>query len=156
MIAVERVRADDPRVVPVIETHVRLMDATTADPDACHRLELGALLADHITFFAALEADAVVGIGAYSHNADADGVWGEVKSMHVVADARGRGVSRLILDAIEGAARARGADVLRLETGYDFAAAIGLYTSAGFVPCGAFGGYPDHPLSRFFEKPLTA
>lgn len=154
MIVVRPTRPDDPRVVPVIETHVRLMDASTDDPEACHRLDLSGLLAPHITFFGAFdEGDATagaIGIGAYAHFGD----WGEVKSMHVLSAHRGRGVSRTILDTIEETARRRGAGVLRLETGAGFDAAIGLYRSAGFVPCGPFGGYPDHPTSRFFEKPL--
>lgn len=159
MIVVAAVRPDDPRVVPVIEAHVGLMDASTADPDACHRLDLTGLLARHITFFAAFDdalADGApaVGIGAYAHFSGDDGEWGEVKSMHVLATHRGQGISRLVLDAIEAAAREHRADVLRLETGADFAAAIGLYESVGFTPCGPFGGYPDHPFSRFYEKRL--
>lgn len=158
MITVGRVRADDPRVVPVIETHVATMDALTPDPDACHRLDLSGLLADHITFFAAFDGEEVVGIGAYAHCpavGDAPGeVWGEVKSMHVLAAHRGRGIATLVLDTIEATARRHGAQVLRLETSVDFDAAIGLYTRAGFVPRGPFGDYPDHPLSRFFEKQL--
>lgn len=155
MISVVRVRADDPRVVPVIETHVRLMDDSTADPDACHRLDLSGLLAPHITFFGAFDAAVTVGIGAYAHYCDGEGDWGEVKSMHVLAGRRGEGISRLLLDAIEAAARESGATTLRLETGAGFTAAIGLYTATGFRPCAAFGGYPDHSLSRFFEKPLA-
>lgn len=154
MIVVAEVRADDPRVVPVIEAHVRLMDETTADPTACHRLDLSGLLAPHVTFFGAFDGAATVGIGAYAHVADAAGAWGEVKSMHVPAEHRGKGISRLLLDTIEAEARAQGATVLRLETGADFTAAIGLYTSAGFEPCGPFGSYPEHPLSRFFAKRL--
>ena len=157
MIVVTPVRPDDPRVVPIIETHVGLMDATTADPDACHRLDLTGLLAPHITFFAACDGapdGPVLGIGGYAHFTDADGPWGEVKSMHVLAEHRGKGISKLVLDAIEATAREHGAAVLRLETGYDFTAAIALYEAAGFMPRGAFGSYPDHPLSRFYEKPL--
>lgn len=155
-VTVQPVRADDPRVVPVIEVHVGLMDATTADPDACHRLDLSGLLAPHITFFGAFDGEAAtaVGIGAYAHVADDAGDWGEVKSMHVLAEHRGKGISRRVLAAIEAAARERGAKLLRLETGADFTAAIGLYEAAGFTPCGPFGGYPDHPFSRFYEKRL--
>lgn len=150
--AIRPVPADDPAVVPIIERHVRQMDDTTADPAACHRLGLSGLLAPHITFFGAFDGERAVGIGAYAHF----GEWGEVKSMHVLAEHRGHGISRLVLDAIEATAREFGARTLRLETGADFAAAIGLYRSAGFAPCGPFGDYPDHPFSRFFEKRLDA
>ena len=153
MINIERVRADDPRVVPVIERHVRLMDDSTDDPEACHRLDLSGLLAPHITFFGGFARDAdecAVGIGAYAHFGD----WGEVKSMHVVDEYRGRGISKLVLDAIEQAAREQGASRLLLETGATFAAALALYERSGFEPCGPFGDYRDHPFSRFLQKVL--
>lgn len=153
-VAVVQVRADDPRVVPIIERHVQLMDDSTGDPDACHRLDLSGLLMPHISFFGAFADGQAVGIGAYAHFSDGEGEWGEVKSMHVLAEHRGKGWSRRLLDVIEATARDRGATSLRLETGADFAAAIGLYTAAGFVPRGPFGGYPEHPFSRFFEKLL--
>lgn len=153
MINIERVRADDPRIVPVIERHVRLMDESTDDADACHRLDLSGLLAPHITFFGGFAPDdaaRAVGIGAYAHF----GEWGEVKSMHVVDEYRGRGISKLVLDAIEQAAREQGAATLRLETGATFTAALALYERAGFEPCGPFGDYAEHPFSRFLQKAL--
>lgn len=155
MITIRKVRADDPRVVPIIEIHVATMDALTPDPGACHRLDLSGLLADHITFFGAFEDDTPVGIGAYAHfDGEGDEAWGEVKSMHVVAAHRGKGIAKLVLDAIEATARKHGATLLRLETSIDFAAAIALYERAGFAPRGPFGDYRAHPLSRFFEKRL--
>jgi putative acetyltransferase len=77
----------------------------------------------------------------------------EVKSMYVLPEARGRGVGRAVLAAIEDALRGR-VDVLRLETGTRQDAAIRLYESAGFRRHGPFGGYRDDPLSVFMEKPL--
>lgn len=163
-VRIERVPADDPRVTPVIAVHVATMDASTPDPTACHRLDLSGLLAANVVFFGAFAAsddaseadaaDTALGICAYAHFPDPAGDWGEVKSMHVLAEHRGRGIAGRILDAVEQAARENGATVLRLETGADFDAAIGLYTARGFEPTGPFGSYPDHPFSRFFEKRL--
>jgi putative acetyltransferase len=70
-----------------------------------------------------------------------------------VPQARGRGIGRAILAAIEQALCGRVA-VLRLETGVKQPAAIGLYESAGFARRGPFGSYRDDPLSIFMEKPL--
>ncbi len=92
-----------------------------------------------------------VGIGAFAYRA-AD--WGEVKSMHVLKAHRGRGITHALLEAIEGAARARGVGTLRLETSRHFTAAIALYRWWGFVECGAFGDY-DHSASLFMEKRLS-
>jgi putative acetyltransferase len=77
----------------------------------------------------------------------------EVKSMFVAPDARGRGVGRAILEAIEAAVRGR-ASALRLETGVKQLPAIRLYEAAGFLRRGPFGSYRDDPLSVFMEKVL--
>lgn len=85
-----------------------------------------------------------------------DGV-AEVKRMYVVPTARGRGVSRAVLAALEEAARERGWTTLRLETGPLQTAAVGLYASAGYRRIGAFGGYAGDPKaadSIFFERTL--
>jgi GNAT superfamily N-acetyltransferase len=86
----------------------------------------------------------------------ADGV-AEVKRMYVVPAARGRGVSRAVLGALEEAARGRGWTTLRLETGPLQPEAIGLNSSAGYRPIEAFGAYagdPDAEESLFFERAL--
>jgi GNAT superfamily N-acetyltransferase len=83
-----------------------------------------------------------------------DGV-AEVKRMYVVPAARGRGISRVVLDGLEAAARERGWTTLRLETGPRQPEAIGLYVSAGYRPIPAFGAYvgdPDAEHSLFLER----
>ena len=81
----------------------------------------------------------------------------EVKRMYVVPAARGRGMSKAVLRALEDAARSRGWTTLRLETGPLQPEAVGLYAGAGYRRIGAFGGYvgdPDAADSFFFEKRL--
>ncbi|MGY1822582.1 GNAT family N-acetyltransferase [Geodermatophilus sp. SYSU D00079] len=78
----------------------------------------------------------------------------ELKRMYVVPAARGRGVSRRLLAALEAEAGARGWRTLRLETGPRQPEAIGLYESAGYRPIDAFGGYLDAVDSLFYERVL--
>jgi GNAT superfamily N-acetyltransferase len=81
----------------------------------------------------------------------------EVKRMFVVPAARGRGLSKVVLAALEDAARERGWTTLRLETGPRQPEAIALYTGAGYDPIEAFGAYvgdPDAADSRFFGRVL--
>ena len=95
-----------------------------------------------------------VGCGALRELADDEA---EVKRMYVVPAARGRGVSRAVLTALEDAARSRGWTTLRLETGPQQPEAVGLYTGAGYRPTGAFGADVDDPDaadSLYFEKRL--
>jgi GNAT superfamily N-acetyltransferase len=58
----------------------------------------------------------------------------EVKHLYVVPAARGRGLGRLLLTALEERARALGAVTIVLDTNRSLEAAGGLYRSAGFRP----------------------
>ncbi len=61
-----------------------------------------------------------------------------------------------LLAALEKAARGRGYQAIRLETGLKQPAAISLYESAGYqrIPC--YGIFVSDPESRCFEKRLEA
>jgi putative acetyltransferase len=99
---------------------------------------------------ARIDGDAVAcgGIARY------DEATAEIRRMYVVPDARGRGLSRRVLEALEDEARALGYSLVRLETGNLQAAAIGLYVSAGFGPIPRYGPFVDDPKSVCFEKRL--
>ncbi|MFB7588339.1 GNAT family N-acetyltransferase [Streptomyces sp. NPDC056169] len=79
----------------------------------------------------------------------------ELKRMYVIPEARGLGLARRILAALESDARTAGRTRMVLETGSAQPEAIGLYTSSGYEPCAKFGHYRDYPNSRCFAKPLT-
>src|SRR5882762_4881559 len=70
---------------------------------------------------------------------------GEVKRMFVVPEARGQGISRLILQHLESAAIAMGYNRLRLETGIRQPEAIGLYESSGYYRTSLYGQYINDP-----------
>lgn len=118
--------------------------------EANHFLDLEALCADNIRFFAAREGSEVLGTGAL---AIMDG-YGEVKSMFTDAAGRGKGVAAAILRMIEDTARDGGLTLLRLETGTGLDAAHRLYQRHGFTWCGLFGDYAESPYSLFMEKTL--
>lgn len=67
----------------------------------------------------------------------------EVKHLYVVPAARGRGLGRRLLEALEAAAWDAGARVLVLDTNRSLEAAGGLYRSAGFVPVPPFNDNPN-------------
>lgn len=81
-------------------------------------------------------------------------VVGEVKRMYVCPAYRGRGLSRLILAAVEELAMRRGMRTLRLETGRFLPPALGLYTSSGYTEIPLFGQYIGRPTSICFEKSI--
>ncbi|NEC86332.1 GNAT family N-acetyltransferase [Streptomyces sp. SID12501] len=78
----------------------------------------------------------------------------ELKRMYVVAEARGLGLARRILAALEEDARAAGRTRMVLETGDRQPEAIALYTSSGYEPSAKFGYYRHYEASRCFAKSL--
>lgn len=78
----------------------------------------------------------------------------EIKRMFVRAEARGIGVGRRLLGALEDAARQRNVDRISLETGIKQPEAIGLYRASGYRDCPPFGTYRHDPLSLFMTKRL--
>jgi len=80
--------------------------------------------------------------------------YGEIKRMYVRPQFRGQGFSKLVLERLADHARARGVDLLRLETGIHQTEAIGLYERMGFYRILPFGDYKEDPNSLFFELRL--
>ncbi|WP_019066567.1 GNAT family N-acetyltransferase [Streptomyces hokutonensis] len=78
----------------------------------------------------------------------------ELKRMFVIEQARGRGLARRMLAALEENARAAGRVRMVLETGTKQPEAIALYTSSGYEPCVKFGYYRHFDDSRCFAKAL--
>lgn len=78
----------------------------------------------------------------------------EIKRMYVAPTARGRGIGRLLLSALEAEARRMTMNRLVLETGLRQREALSLYERAGFMRIPPFGEYLDSPLSVCMEKPL--
>ena len=76
----------------------------------------------------------------------------EIKRMYVVPTARGRGHARVLLGALEAAARDLGYRVARLDTGPQQPHAQAMYESAGYGPIGNFNA---NPVASFWgEKVL--
>ena len=77
----------------------------------------------------------------------------EIKRMYVVPAARRQGLARVLLRALEDAARGLGYDVVRLDTGPRQPHARGLYESEGYVSIPNFNA---NPVATFFgEKRLA-
>jgi putative acetyltransferase len=137
----------------LFERHTADMHADTP-PESIHMMDKGALAAPGIRFFVLRDGAKALAMGAYKR---IDQDHAEIKSMHVLAEARGRGLSKAMLDHLVGEARKDGFTRLSLETGIQptFIAARALYARAGFVECPPFEGYWDDPNSVFMTKVLA-
>jgi putative acetyltransferase len=147
---------DDPRkpdVTALLERHL-VFSTSQTPPEHSFALDVEGLVDPAITFFSYRDAGGqVLGVGALKLLGDGTG---ELKSMHTCAETRGKGIGRAVLRHIIDVARARGLTRLYLETGTTpgFAPARNMYASEGFVPCGAFGGYPITGDNTFFTLVL--
>lgn len=121
-------------------------------PESNHTVPAGDLAGAQVTFLVARCGAYAVGCGAVIWHGSA---YGELKRMFVADAARGMGVARALLAALEAAALKRGVMLLRLETGIHSHAALRLYRSAGFAERGPFDAYRPDPLSVFMEKRLS-
>jgi GNAT superfamily N-acetyltransferase len=77
----------------------------------------------------------------------------EIKRMFVAPEVRGRGYARVLLAALEDAARALGYEIARLDTGPRQPQAERIYRDSGYAPIGNFNA---NPVASFFgEKALS-
>lgn len=142
-----------PDLALLFDRHTADMHADTP-PESIHMMDKGALADPGIRFFVLREGGTPLAMGAFKR-IDADHA--EIKSMHVLAEARGRGLSKAMLDHLVAEARKDGFTRLSLETGVQptFVAARALYARAGFAECPPFEGYWDDPNSVFMTKILA-
>jgi GNAT superfamily N-acetyltransferase len=77
----------------------------------------------------------------------------EIKRMYVVPSARGQGVARALLGALERTAGELGYEIVRLDTGPRQPHALALYLACGYVPIADYNG---NPFASFWgEKHLA-
>lgn len=154
MMRIAVLTAPTPAFENLVVTHKVFCDST-APAESCHRLPVSALFGPDLTVWVAYEGDDLIGMGALKWLSSQHG---EIKSMHTLGTARGKGVARTIIETIMTAGREQGLTTLSLETGVHpaFSAARALYAAQGFTECGPFGDYVPDPHSTFMSTTLEA
>jgi GNAT superfamily N-acetyltransferase len=106
----------------------------------------------------AVDGDIPVGqAGLRPHGTDASGSKSlEVKKVVVGPEHRGRGASRVLMAALEDAARELGIHRLVLQTGPLQHAAISLYEKIGYVAIEPYPPYELMPGALCYEKVLRS
>ncbi len=137
----------------LFERHTADMHADTP-PESIHMMPRETLDDPAIGFFVLRDEGRPVAMGAVKRLSPSHG---EIKSMHVLSEDRGRGLSRQMLEGLIAYARAQGFARLSLETGIQptFIAARRLYERAGFIECPPFEGYDEDPNSLFMTLSLA-
>jgi putative acetyltransferase len=149
-IAPESPLAED--LLLLFERHTADMHADTP-PESIHMMPREALAIPEIDFLVVRLDGKPVAMGAMKR---LSGTEAELKSMHVLSEHRGQGLSRLLLNHLVEHARATGIKQLWLETGIQptFVSARALYARFGFAECPPFGDYKPDPNSVFMTLAL--
>lgn len=150
------IRPEPPRQ-PEVEELLHLSDlfAFALYPaESCYLLDVAELEKPGVTVFVARVDGRALGIAALVVDPGGPQSGAELKRMFVHEDARGRGLARALLSAVEAAAADAGVPELRLETGPLQHAAIALYERSGYARIPNFGPYTDDPYSVCYAKPL--
>ncbi len=148
---------DDPDsedVRELVRTHLEFARSVTP-PGHVHAMEATSLKDPAITFYSARDDGQLLGVAAL-RRLDASDI--ELKSMHTVEAARGRGVGEAIVRHLLEDAALQGYERLYLETGTmeAFAPARRLYERIGFRACAPFGDYTVNPHSTCMRITLPA
>ena len=147
-----RLESPDQPEVRALLAHLDEYLSALYPPESNHLLGIDELMQPNVRFFVARQDQRVFGCGALKLEKDGSA---EVKRMYVDPAARGLGIGKALMRAIEAEALAAAVSLLRLETGIHQPEAIGLYVSGGFQEIPAFRPYKPDPLSRFFAKEVV-
>ncbi len=139
---------------PVVQAH--FAHSEIAGPaESNHTMNAEALAGPGMRFWAMYDDGQPVGCGALKTLPDGTA---EVKSVHVLSQARGRGLARAMMEYLADLARAEGLSALVLETGAahlpEYDAARKLYEALGYSYCGPIFGYETDPNSAFMRLGL--
>lgn len=149
---IARANPADPGPTRLISLHLANSDAVEDDSN---NLTMGAdeLSATNVRFWTISQSDTLLGCAALKSLPDGSV---EVKSMHVLEQARGKGIARALLEFLISEARADGQQEMVLETGSmdAYAAARALYERAGFSYCDPIPGYNEDPNSVYMRLAL--
>lgn len=149
------IASDDPTSADIAALIAFHLGEMRRHSPACsvHAMPAERLREADVTFFALRIEGRLAGCGALK---ELDATHGELKSMRVADEFRGRGLGEALLLRLMAEATERGYIRLSLETGRPepFQAAQALYRKHGFVECPPFAGYIEDPFSMCMTRTL--
>lgn len=151
MIQIQPADLSDAQTRALVDTHIAYGNAHYA-AESNHHLTVDEHIADGVMLFTAWDGAHCLGMAGLK----LCGTWGELKSMHVLEGARGKGIGQILVEHVVGQATANGLSKICLETGSRDASAAArhLYERLGFDYCPPFGHYQPDPESVFMARPL--
>lgn len=152
MIRIAEADSTDADLLGLIATHAQYCSAHTPNGSGHAVAPIASDLTEIRYWVAYTEGLAVGCIGL----CPIDSNHAEIKTMHVLARARGQGIGISLINRLFSEALNRGFNRLSLETGLGngFAASRALYENAGFNQTEPFAGYCDDPFSFCMTRQL--
>jgi GNAT superfamily N-acetyltransferase len=148
--AIDAVSFDAPEVTALVEAQqAEMRGLYEGEADIGPTREAAMFVAPGGVFLVVRDEGRAVGCGGVCRF---DETRAELKRMYVAPEARGLGLGRKLLVALEEEARKLGYDGIVLETGDRQPEALGLYASAGYERMPCYGVYAMRALSLCFEK----
>lgn len=146
----EEVAPDDSVLHPLIASHMAHSEASSPATSR-HNLDVDAMAREAgLRAWVVFDGPQALGCAAMKPLQDGGA---EVKSVHILTQARGRGLARLLMEHVIAQACATNVTTIYLETGPErlpaYGAARGLYERLGFAYCGPFAHYTLDPNSAF-------
>ncbi|WP_436526942.1 GNAT family N-acetyltransferase [Actinoplanes sp. HUAS TT8] len=150
-IKIRSARFDEPEVVELVAENMRDLSERYGGSGDDTPIVAADFLPPDGAFLVAVQDDGVLAgsAGWRRHGSDA-----ELKRMFTRAAARGQGVARRMLAAVEESAREAGCERVILETGDRQPEAIALYESAGYERIEDFGYYKGHAGVLSYAKKI--
>ena len=153
-VRIESVAIDEPAVRELIEELDAELHDLYPEAGAVHdRLDAAEVSGGRGVLLAAVDETTGDLLGCGAVRLREPGV-AEIKRMYVRPHARGRGIGRALLGALEAEAEALFAGRVVLETGARQLEAVELYRRAGYVEIERFEEYADSPLSLCMSRTL--
>ena len=145
---------EDPRVIDLVHLHAARGLAENP-PGTAFPLDIAKLKASDVRFWTVWEDSELLACGALRRFSDEHA---ELKSMHIVEEARRRGIGSALLKHMMAEAERDGNARLSLRTGSwpYFHAARELYRRHGFVECPPFEGHTANAGSVFMTRSLSS
>ena len=147
---IARESAGSPEAVALLQGRDEEVSALYT-PEESFRIPIEKHVRDDVIFLMARENGIPIGCGALQLHSG----YGELKSMYVKPEARGKRLAQALVAALENLARERGFSEVKLETGIYSPAAIRTYERTGYARCECCGDYSPVPTSVFMTKALT-
>ncbi len=151
-IDLRRENLDSPAVQELFAAlNAEIMERYPEEGTTHFRLNAEEIAAGRGALFVAYAAERPVGCGSIRR---LDAGTAEIKRMYVSDDARGRGIGRQLLRALEAKAHDLAVGRILLETGERQDAALALYERVGFRRVARFGEYSTSALSVCLAKDI--